>query len=363
MRKLLLGICMILIVGFGIFISLPQVPNTDPSYQSELANNDLLADDVTASLMADNISSYEHSVMILHKDEVVFQDGPTDLIMNTHSTRKAILSLLYGIAVDQGLIDLDKTLAELNIDEVTPLTDQEKTATIRHLLMSRSGIYLPAQGEHDEQITDRPRRGQHKPGEYFFNNNFDFNALGTIFVQETGSSIGDFMQEHLAKPLGMQDFSAQNVPVGNPWFFPGEETLHEMYRIYLSTRDFARIGAMVANGGMWGDTQVVPAAWIKDSTAPHSDLSKSAIDHGRYEYFGYAWWMDNDTDLVWTVGIGGHIMMIDPKRQLTLVERNYTGNSHLTTARWLIGSRSDRGQDYVINAHKVVVDALSQASE
>lgn len=79
--------------------------------------------------------------------------------MNTHSLRKAIISLLYGIAVDEGLIDLDKTLAELGIDEVTPLSEQERTATIRDLLMYRSGIYLPAAGEHDEQATHRPAPG------------------------------------------------------------------------------------------------------------------------------------------------------------------------------------------------------------
>ncbi|MEW7007625.1 serine hydrolase domain-containing protein [Lentilitoribacter sp. EG35] len=359
MKKNIFGVGIAALILIVILASLPIIPNSDPSFQTDLRQRDLLNAETKARLKTDNVSDFEHSVMILHKGEVVFEDGPSDKIMNTHSTRKAIMSLIYGIAVDKGLIDLDKTLAELNIDEVTPLTDQEKSATIRDLLMSRSGIYLPAQGEHDEQVTDRPRRGQHKPGEYFFNNNFDFNALGTIFVQETGISIGEFMEENLAKPLGMQDFSAANVPVGNPWYFPGEDSLHDMYRIYMSTRDFARIAAMVADGGIWEGQQVVPASWIKESTANHSDLSKSAIKYDRYEYFGYAWWIDQDTGIIWNVGIGGHIMMIDPKQQLALVERNFTGNSQLSTALWLIGSRSDRGQDYIIKAHGVISDALS----
>ncbi|MHA3915967.1 serine hydrolase domain-containing protein [Halovulum sp. GXIMD14793] len=267
---------------------------------------------------------------------MIFADGPTDLIMNTHSMRKSIMSLMYGIAVDKGLIDLDKTLADLNIDENTPLTDQEKTATIRDLLMFRSGIYLPAAGEHDEQITDRPKRGSHKPGEYFFSNNFDANALGTILVQETGYEIGAFMEEFLAKPLGMQDFSADNVIMGDPWFMPSKDTRHLQYYIYVSTRDMVRVGVMVAQGGRWNGKQVVSEDWIKLSTAPHSDLKESPINYTRYSHFGYGWWIRAQDGTIWTDGYGGHFMMIDPKRDLVLTERNYTGNSFLSTGRWML---------------------------
>jgi len=56
------------------------------------------------------------------------------------------------------MISLDSTLNELGIDETPALTAQEKTATIRDLLMFRSGIYIPAEGEHEEE-----RRGHHYP--------------------------------------------------------------------------------------------------------------------------------------------------------------------------------------------------------
>jgi CubicO group peptidase (beta-lactamase class C family) len=86
---------------------------------------------------------------------------------------------LYGIHVGRGDIDLDATLAELDIDDITPyLTPIEKTATIRDLLLSRSGIYHEAAGESQSMIDLRPERGSHPPGTYFYYNNRDFNALG-----------------------------------------------------------------------------------------------------------------------------------------------------------------------------------------
>jgi len=55
--------------------------------------------------------------------------------------RKSFLSMLYGIAIEKGLIDINKILLELGIDENPSLTDQEKTASIKDLLMFRSGIF------------------------------------------------------------------------------------------------------------------------------------------------------------------------------------------------------------------------------
>ncbi|SNZ19447.1 serine hydrolase domain-containing protein [Cohaesibacter gelatinilyticus] len=360
----------ILVGGFfgGLAVALaitmlPRVWNPDTDYGQDLPKKSILA--------AQTIQNIDHqfggattkgmAFMVVKDGQVLYERGETDRLMNGHSTRKAFLSLLYGIAVEQGLIDLDKSLADLAIDEATPLTDQEKTATIRDLLMARSGIYLPAEGEHDEQLTHRPKREQHKPGEYFFYNNFDFNALGTIFIQETGQSIGHFMTENLAKPLGMQDFNANNIVMGDPWFMPTNGSLHDMYYMYLSARDFAKIGAMVANKGAWNNRQIVPRSWIDISTAPLSDLSLSSVPYKRYTASGYVWMIDEDKKTIWTDGYGGHFMLIDMERNLTIIERNFTGNSLLSTGIWLMNpNRLGPGAEKVLATHNILVKALDQ---
>lgn len=58
-----------------------------------------------------------------------------------HSIRKTLMEALYGIYHEKGVINLDATMTELGIDDIDPLSDKEKTATIRHLLEGRSGIY------------------------------------------------------------------------------------------------------------------------------------------------------------------------------------------------------------------------------
>ena len=344
----------LILLSVGIFILMillysiiPRVSNPSPEYQTELAYGNRIATEVENILTPKEKPKRTRAVIILENEKIVYEYGPTDKIMNIASIRKPILSLLYGIAIDKGLINLDKTLAELNIDEVYRLTPEEKQATIRDLLMFKSGIYIPAQGEHDSQITDRPKRGSHKHGTWFFSNNFDANALGTIFTQETGMSIGEFMEENLAKPLGMQDFTKDNVILGDPWFFPKKKSLHKQYYIYMSTRDLARIGAMVANNGQWGEKQVVSKNWIKESTTEYSHIKDS---HNRYDGVAYQWYLDSKTKTIWADGYGERFLIIDPEKKITLVEQNFTGNSFLTTALWLINRNMDSGLDNLIKA-------------
>ncbi|MCH8126638.1 serine hydrolase [candidate division KSB1 bacterium] len=118
-----------------------------------------------------------------------------------HSIRKSYLSAMYGIHVDLGNIDLNKTLADLNIDDTpNPLTETEKHAKISDLLKARSGIYLPAAAESPQTRDGKPPHGSQNPGEYWVYNNWDFNALGTIFEQETNTKSFEEYEKRIAGP-------------------------------------------------------------------------------------------------------------------------------------------------------------------
>lgn len=349
-KSIILGVGILILIAL-IYSLVPRVGNPSPDFQTELAYGNPIDKEIESILTPKKEPKRTRAVIILDNEKIIYEYGPTDKIMNIASIRKSILSLLYGIATDKGLINLNKTLAELQIDEVYHLTTEEKQATIRDLLMFKSGIYLPAQGEHDSQITDRPKRGSHKHGTYFFSNNFDANVLRTIFTQETGMSIGKFMEENLAKPLGMQDFTKDNVILGDPWFFPKKKSLHKQYYIYMSTRDLARIGAMVANNGQWRDKQVVSKKWIKESTAEYSHIKDS---HNRYDGVAYQWYLDSKSKTIWADGYGERFLIINPDKKLTLVEQNFTGNSFMTTGLWLMNKNMDSGLDNLIKAHRML---------
>ena len=82
-----------------------------------------------------------------------------------HSVRKSFMSALYGIYWDRGEIELNKTLADLGIDDQDDvLVESEKQARILDLLKARSGIFHPAAYA---GRTDSQPRGSQGPGRYF----------------------------------------------------------------------------------------------------------------------------------------------------------------------------------------------------
>jgi CubicO group peptidase (beta-lactamase class C family) len=74
------------------------------------------------------------SLMVIREGYVVSYIGPVDRCYRQTSVRKSYLNALYGIFVDRGDIDLNASLASLNIDDTPPLNDNEKRATVLQLL-------------------------------------------------------------------------------------------------------------------------------------------------------------------------------------------------------------------------------------
>ncbi len=222
--------------------------------------------------------------------------------------------------MDRGEIDLNQTLTQLDISDKEGLTDIERSATVRQLLQSRSGVYHPAAYETPDAKAQRPARGSHAPGEFWYYNNWDFNALGTIFERRTGKSVFDALKTELADPLQFQDF---RYPKDTESVFE-RSTEHPAYVMHLSARDLARVGLLMARDGMWQDRRIVSAAWVTESTT-----SYSAPPNGRSGY-GYLWWVPLSGFPFWkrapnqlflAIGDGGQFMMVDRKRDLVVVHR------------------------------------------
>lgn len=287
-----------------------------------------LAESPLLPAQADSLRSYIETqaspidaFVAMRGETIVMHYGAIDVPMNLASARKSVVSLLFGIASDRGLIDLNETLGELGIDESrVPLTDTEKQATVEHLLQSRSGIYLQSGAETVEIRDGRPGRGQFSPGEHYFYNNWDFNVLGAIFEKKTGLTIGEALDTWLAAPLGMQDFSREHV------FFDrqGSDSDYRTYRLHMSARDLARLGALVAQDGMWNQQRLVSAEWIAKSTTAYSATGASF-----YDGFGYSWWLNSELGTANADGWGGQYLLVDREHDLTLVTRRDTGNSIL----------------------------------
>ncbi len=236
-------------------------------------------------------------LVIVHKGEIILEYG--DIAENSYiaSCRKSVLSMLFGNPIENGVIDLNKTLEELKIEDISKLLPIEKKATIKDLISARSGVYLKGSNGGDFRRF-APERGEVTPGSYWLYNNWDFNVAGYIFEQETNSTIYDEVESQLAIPLEMEDWD-KSLQTKNGDFnvskFPA-------YHMWFSTRDMARIGLLMLRKGKWKNKQVIPENWVNEIIKQRTSyveaqknvplLKKDGLDLG----YGYMWWLVENTN-------------------------------------------------------------------
>ncbi len=229
------------------------------------------------------------SLMVVRAGRIAYSYGDISRTSNVASVRKSILSMLYGKYVANGRIDLDRTIGQLGIDESGEgLMPIEKTATIRHILTSSSGVYWPAGSPGGNEAT--PPRGSKKPGSYFLYNNWDFNVAGAVFEQLSGKTVFQALADDLAAPLEFEDFDlTRQKMVG----YHTNPSRYKSYQMFLSPRDLARLGLLMVNGGVWNGRQIIPAEWVLESTTLHW---RAADMHSRRGQTGYAymWWKPSE---------------------------------------------------------------------
>lgn len=257
-----------------------------------------------ARLFASKIGT--DALLIVDRGLIVQQWGDISAPMEVHSIRKSLLNALLGLALEETDLALETTLADLGIDDKPPLSEDEKQARIVDLLTSRSGVYHRAAYESSAQAKTRPRRGAHRPGEHFYYNNWDFNVLGTIVERSLGDDVFSLVDQRIARPIGMQDFSVDLAE-----FRRDENSEHPAYLFKMSARDLARFGLLYLRHGTWREEQLIDRDWVQSSTKTQVP---NATEHRSY---GYLWW--TYPSLFVASGSGGQKLVVVPDQKLVLV--------------------------------------------
>ncbi|MCB1407615.1 MAG: serine hydrolase, partial [Rhodobacteraceae bacterium] len=141
------------------------------------------------------------------------------------------------------------------------------------------------------------------PGTEWHYVSIDTHVLSMVIRGATGRSIPDLVSERLFQPLGLER---------DPYYVTdGEGVAFVLGGLNLTTRDYARIGQLVAQGGTWQGRQIVSADWIAESTA------RSAPGDVGY---GYQWWLPDDAapGEVYARGVYGQFIWIDRDRDVVI---------------------------------------------
>ena len=243
------------------------------------------------------------------------------------SVSKSFVSALFGIALAEGKIkSLDQTVA----DYVPSLKNSGYgPVKIKDVLQMSSGIrFNEDYGDFNSDINVMGRvfavnlplegfinglKNERPPGTYNHYVSMNTQVLGMILVAATGTSLAQYTQEKLWKPLGMQADAT--------WLIDGAGMEAAFGGLNAVLRDYARFGRLYLHDGNWNGTQIVPADWVHASVtpdAPHLMPGKRPTSDSVFGY-GYQWWVPEggQGDFL-AIGIYGQAIYVSPRTGIVI---------------------------------------------
>jgi CubicO group peptidase (beta-lactamase class C family) len=249
--------------------------------------------------------------------------------MQLFSLSKSVTSILLGIALADGAIGSVKdritdyrpdfrgtaydgvTLAEL-LDMSSGVGEQEVWDTPDSAIRQFERAVLSG-GDIAAIVRSVPRTCA--AGERFNYSTFDAQILGWVLEAATGRSLAAYASERLWRPIGAERDAYYGLSRSRPRTAIGAGALN------ATARDMARVGQLMADGGVVGGARVVPSEWVhrsRGSDAPH--LAVGALGPSGYDHYGYSnqWWTSGHAFT--GLGVHGQYLFVDPVANVVIVK-------------------------------------------
>ena len=272
--------------------------------------------------------------LVVKNDKIIFEkywgDYDENSKTNSFSMAKSFIGLLIGIALDEGKLNS----VEDPVANYLPQYKNNPELTIKHLLTMSSGInfdesYSSPFGHMSKAYygTDIKKLNENylmtePPGKNFKYLGGNTIILSLILEKVTGTTISEYMSEKVWQPIG-----AKNQAL---WSLDKKDGREKAYCcFYSNARDFARIGKLYLNKGLWNKHRVVSEAYVKTSTTPAyylNDKNGTPVD-----FYGYQMWMNNykGLEVIYARGIKGQFIITIPEKNLVIVRLGHKRGSIL----------------------------------
>jgi CubicO group peptidase (beta-lactamase class C family) len=284
---------------------------------------------------------FTHAVAVIYKNQLItekYAEGydPQSRFAGWSMT-KSITNALIGILVKEGL---------LGTEDPAPVPewqdDERQNITINNLLQASSGLawsesYFSPTGDFHQMFIKSDDKGayaasrklKHDPGTFFQYSSGTTNILSRIIRDKTGDQYYKFPYEKLFYKIGMH--SAIIEPDASGTFVASSYS-------FATARDWARLGMLYLNDGVWNNTRILPAGWVRYSTTP--------APAAKIRQYGAQIWLNlghpQDTTDVEYPGLPHEAIVFDgfeknfvviiPSKQLVIVRLGVTHNKNFSLA-------------------------------
>jgi CubicO group peptidase (beta-lactamase class C family) len=250
--------------------------------------------------------------------------------VNLNQATQSVLSILFGIAMDEEKVALDdKMLDYFPGIVITTDVKLKQRITLENLLAHTTGMDLRRwdvlSGPHEESdnwvqyALNIPLVST--PSQTCDMSSATSHILAGVLHQATGGDLLDYARSRLFSPLGIVDVGWDEVPPGIPRGDGG---------LMLTPRDMAKLGYLYLREGKWDAQQIVAADWVKKSTCQLMD--DQHIDPNVNNVMCYDWFYANEDNGIWAThhprfvawGSQGQSIIGIPDKDIVLVTTGHT---------------------------------------
>lgn len=294
---------------------------------------DSLAEKINAAADAGDLPGL-HSTVVAFKGDVVaevyfegedeawglplgiVQHGP-ETLHDLRSVTKSIVGVLYGIALEDGLVPaLDQPLVA-QFPDYSDLLDgsTREDILVSHALTLQMGTAwdesLPYSDPRNSEIAMERADDRYRyvlsqpmvdpPGTVWSYSGGAVALIAKLIADGAGMPIDEFAKERLFGPLGIESIEWVGGADGEPSAASG---------LRLTARDLTKIGTMLAQDGKYDGQQIVPESWIAQMFTPRLTLPFE-LD------YGYLWYLAGTPDRFVAIGLGngGQRLTVQPNAQ------------------------------------------------
>ena len=270
-----------------------------------------------------------YGVEVYEDGELTHTYGDTiEALHDIYSATKAILSIAVGIAIDEGIFDVSKSvLYYLPQHKVENISSEQKAVfekiTIQRLL-SMSIADIPFRAEGNSYLDFALNLKISNPDEKVFNyNNINAYLVGVALTQALGIDLGFFIEKRIFEPLGITRFEYARCPEG--YFYGASGTK-------LTVNELSRLGILLYNRGVFEGHRILSEKYIDEAT--------SIQQMNREGGYGYFLWKYNEGFSI--NGKWGQKCYVLPQRKLIISFLSHMEeNSNLlkgSMERYILGS-------------------------
>lgn len=280
-----------------------------------------------------------HSMLIIKNNKLVFEeyfnDYTKDKRQDLRSTTKSVISLLVGIALEQGIINsIDDPISQYLEEFNSPKNPDPRKSkiTLRHLMNMSSGMECndwdpKSKGQEDKLykkknwiqfMANLPMASD--PGTNSFYCTGGVILTAEIIERTSGMPLNEYAQKYLFNPLGISDLN---------WGHTNKKkVIMAGQRLYMLPRDMAKIGQLLLNKGSWNNKQIIPEQWVDNISEAETQITGLG--------YGLLWWklpfFIKDSKRVTSVdatGNGGQYILTFPEYDLIAI---FTGGAYNSSA-------------------------------